>query len=111
MALDFRQVGAAVVLGGMVVLGGCAATSSQQASVVNAGADRSATYPDITARVYAATTQMSNEEAASISARMNGLASQRRAGAISEAEYRKQMLELQTLAESHGADTLKEIEN
>ena len=111
MALGFRQAGAAIVLGGLIALGGCAATSPQQAAVVNPGADRSAAFPDITAPVHAATAQMSNEEAASISSRLSGLAAQRRAGTISEAEYRKQMLELQALAENHGAQTLKEIEN
>ncbi|MFD1326871.1 hypothetical protein [Mycoplana ramosa] len=111
MAFDFRQVGAAIVLGGVAVLGGCAATSPQVASEVNVGADRTSDFPDITAPVHAATAQMSNDEAASISARMNGLAAQRRAGTISESDYRKQMLELQALAANHGADTLKDIEN
>ncbi|HUH49697.1 MAG TPA: SHOCT domain-containing protein [Mycoplana sp.] len=109
--MDIRQFGAAIVLGGTTVLGGCAATSPQVASGVNVGADRSSAFPDITAPVHAATAQMSNEEAASISARMSGLVSQRRAGTISEADYNKEMLELQALAANHGADTLKDIEN
>lgn len=112
MTFELRRVGAAIVVGGiaMATLAGCTSDAAVPTNV-NVGADRSSDFPDITARVQAATTQMSNEEAQKISARLSGLAAQRRSGAISEAEYQRQMIELQSLAENHGADTLKEIEN
>ncbi|HVK90301.1 MAG TPA: SHOCT domain-containing protein [Mycoplana sp.] len=114
MALEFSRMGAMIVLGGLTgaILAGCSsATSSAVAPEINRGANRSATYPDITARVSAATTQRSNDEAAAISGRLSALGAHRQAGTITEAEYRRQMLELQALAANHGADTLKEIEN
>ena len=114
MAYDLRRLGAAVAIGAVLaVVAGCtsASTTTTNAQIANPGADRSATYPDITARVQAATAQMSNEEAAKISARVSSLGAQRRAGTISEAEYRRQMAEMDTLAQNHGADTLKEIQN
>ena len=111
MKAEFSKVGAMIVLGGLAgaILGGCSPTSTVSPEI-NRGADRSATYPDITARVGAATTQMSNDEAASISARLSALAANRQAGTISDADYQREVLELQALAANHGADTLKEIE-
>ncbi|MCD2184526.1 SHOCT domain-containing protein [Rhizobium sp. TRM96647] len=114
MAYDLRRLGAAVAIcGTLAVAAGCtsASTTTTNAQAVNPGADRSTTYPDITARVQAATAQMSDEEAAKISARVSGLGAQRRAGTISEAEYRRQMAEMDALAQNHGADTLNEIQN
>lgn len=114
MACVLRRLGAAIVMGcALATVAGCTSPSqtTTNAAMVNPGADRSATYPDITARVQAATAQMSNEEAAKISARVSALGEQRRAGTISEAEYRRLMAEMDALAENHGADTLKEIEN
>jgi hypothetical protein len=43
--------------------------------------------------------------------RLTALAGQRQTGAISEAEYQRRLKELQLLAERHGPDALKEIEN
>ncbi|QRM55390.1 SHOCT domain-containing protein [Sinorhizobium sp. BG8] len=96
-----------------VSLVGCSTSESTAtpASTTYPGPDRSDVYPDITAPVKAATTQMSNEEAASYSARLSGLAAQRRSGAISEQEYRRKLAELEALATTHGPDTLKEIQN
>lgn len=114
MTFDIGRFGVAIVLGGLcgAILSGCSpTTSTATASTVNPGADRSSTYPDITAPVHAATAQMSDEDAQKISARVSGLSAQRRAGTISDAEYRRMMLEMDALAKNHGGDTLKEIQN
>jgi hypothetical protein len=55
--------------------------------------------------------QMTSEEALNMQGQLTALAGQRRSGAISEAEYQRRLKELQLLAEQHGADTLKQIEN
>ncbi|WP_276118400.1 MULTISPECIES: hypothetical protein [Pararhizobium] len=67
-------------------------------------------YPVIEGKLPAATTQMSNEAAASQSARLTALGAARSSGKISEAEYQRRMKELQLLATNHGSDTLKEIQ-
>ena len=111
MAFEFRRLGAALLMAAAsAVLASCAATPSQTASTVNSGADRSGVYPDITAIVRAETQQMSDEEAASFSARLTALSSRRRSGAISEAEYRRQLAELQALRDGHGQTTLSQIQ-
>lgn len=114
MAFDFGKLAAAILIGGLsgTIMSGCTSASSpSQATLVNPGADRSSTYPDITAPVHAANQQMSNEEAQKISARVSSLAAQRRAGTISDAEYRRVLLEMDALAANHGPDALKEIQN
>jgi hypothetical protein len=67
-------------------------------------------YPVIEGKLPAATTQMSNESAASQSARLTALGAARSSGKISEAEYQRRMKEMQLLATNHGTDTLKEIQ-
>jgi len=107
MAFEFRRVSAAFLMAALAVaLAAC--TSTETAST--AGANRADVYPDITAIVSAETQQMSDEEAASYSARLTALANRRRSGAISEAEYRRQLAELQALRDSHGQTTLSQIE-
>lgn len=69
------------------------------------------TYPVIEGKLPAANVQMSNEEAADLSARLSALSGKRKSGEISEAEYQRRLKELQALAANHGADTLKEIQN
>lgn len=68
-------------------------------------------YPRIEGKLSAAAPQMTNEEAASASARLSALSAKRSSGAISEAEYKRRVAELQALAEHHGTDTLNEIRN
>lgn len=110
MAFEFRRVSAALLMAAMpVVLASCASTT-ETASTVNTGANRSAVYPDITAIVSAETQQMSDEEAASYSARLSSLAARRRSGVISEAEYQRQLAELQAVRDGHGQATLSQIE-
>ncbi|KQR67842.1 hypothetical protein ASG25_00390 [Rhizobium sp. Leaf384] len=68
-------------------------------------------YPRIEGKLPAAAPQMTNEEAASLSSKLSALSARRASGAISEAEYRRRLAELNALAEHHGADTLNEIRN
>ncbi|WP_026614202.1 hypothetical protein [Ensifer aridi] len=70
-----------------------------------------ATYPSVYGQRPAAMQQMTDEEAVNMQERLTALAGQRRSGAISEAEYQRRLKELQLLAERHGPDALKEIEN
>jgi outer membrane murein-binding lipoprotein Lpp len=99
----------------MALVAGCSSTKLD---------DRSSTYTTTMARpiaadVYpviegarpAAAAQMSNDEAAALSARLTSLSRARSSGQISEAEYQRRLAELQALAANHGTDTLKEIQN
>ncbi|WP_309486603.1 SHOCT domain-containing protein [Sinorhizobium sp. 8-89] len=70
-----------------------------------------ATYPSVYGQKPAATQQMTDEEAVSMQSQLTALGAARKSGAISEAEYQRRLKELQLLAEQHGADTLKQIEN
>jgi hypothetical protein len=109
MAFEIRRLSAALLMAAAsVALASCA--SSETASSVNAGANRSDVYPDITAIVSGETQQMSDEEAASFGARLSSLAGRRRSGVISEAEYRRQLAQLQALRDSHGQTTRSQIE-
>ena len=112
MAFEFRRLSAVLLMAAVpAVLASCASTTSTQtASTVNAGANRSDTYPDITAIVSAETQQMGDEEASAMSSRLTSLTNRRQSGAISEAEYRRQLAELQALRDGHGRETLSEIQ-
>ncbi|WP_331374232.1 SHOCT domain-containing protein [Sinorhizobium chiapasense] len=70
-----------------------------------------ATFPSVYGQKPAAAAQMSDEDAVSMQTRLTALAAARQSGSISEAEYQRRLKELQLLAEQHGADTLKQIEN
>lgn len=109
MAFEFRRLSAVLLVAAMpVAFASCASTET--ASTVSSGANRSDAYPDITAVVSAETAQMSDEEAASFSARLSSLSSRRSSGVISDAEYRRQLAELQALRDGHGKAALSEIE-
>ena len=111
MAFEIRRLSAVLLMAAVpAVFASCAATSTRSDPTVNAGANRADVYPDITAVVTAETQQMSDEEAASYSARLSALTNRRRSGAISEAEYRRQLAELQALRDGHGQQTLSEIQ-
>lgn len=112
MAFEFRRFSAVFLMAAAsVALAACTSTeTASTGSTVNAGADRAEVYPDITAVVSAETQQMSDEEAASFAARLSALSGRRRSGAISEAEYRRQLAELQALRDGHGKATLSQIE-
>jgi hypothetical protein len=109
MAFEFRRAGAVLLMAAMpAVFASC--TSTPRDPSINVGANRAEVYPDITAIVSAETKQMSDEEAASSSDSLMALSKRRSSGAISEAEYRRQLAELQALRDSHGKATLSEIE-
>lgn len=112
MAFEMRRMHAAAVVAVLsLYLVSCTSTSREETvSTANAGADRSGVYPDITAPVSAAAPQMSNATAQEMEARLSALAGQRRSGAVSEAEYRRRLAELQALGQSHGKETLAAIE-
>jgi len=112
MAFQSRRCGAVLIAAALpLLLSACNATSPQAiAPAATAdGVDRSAVYPEITGQRTAATQQMGDAEAADYSARLTALAGSRRSGAISEAEYRRRLAELQALGANHGRDTLAEI--
>ena len=109
MAFEFRRVSAVLLMAAMpAVFASC--TSAPRDPSINAGANRAEVYPDITAIVSAETQQMSDEEAADYSASLTALASRRKSGAISDAEYRRQLAELQALRDNHGKAALSQIE-
>ena len=109
MAFEIRRLSAVLLMAATsAALVSCA--SSQAPATVNAGANRDAVYPDITAIVSAETKQMSDEEVADYGSRLSALASRRKSGTISDAEYRRQLAELQALRDNHGKAALAEIE-
>lgn len=94
--------GLSSLVSGLIVAGmlaGCSSTADLDS------------YPTVYGQRTAATEQMTSDEAASMQERLTALASQRSSGSISEAEYQRRLKELRSLAEQHGADTLKQIEN
>jgi hypothetical protein len=66
-------------------------------------------YPSFAAPLTSANVQMSDEEAAGLQRKLTALGAQRKAGAISEAEYQRRVAEYRKLAAEHGTDTLSEI--
>jgi hypothetical protein len=68
-------------------------------------------YPGFGAPLTAANVQMSDEEAGNLQQKLTALGAQRKAGAISEAEYQRRVAEYRKLAKQHGADTLSKIAN
>lgn len=68
------------------------------------------TYPTFGKQLTSAADQMSDAEAAELQKRLSSLASARKAGQVSDAEYRRQLQELQNIAAHHGADAQAQIE-
>jgi hypothetical protein len=66
-----------------------------------AGMTNSGSYPLVGETKQAATTQMSDQEAAALGAKLQALADARKAGTVSEAEYNRKVAEMQKL----GAET------
>ncbi len=77
----------------------------------DAGPRNTGTYPSLSAPLTAANTQMSDQEAADMQAKLSGLAHARKSGNISEAEYRRRVEEMRRLAREHGTHTQAEIAN
>lgn len=83
-----------------LLAGGCSATGGPN-DHVDAGPRPAAAekYPDFSQPLDSAMAQMSDEEAARQEAQLSALARQRRAGAISEAEYRRRVEALRLLGQ------------
>jgi hypothetical protein len=113
-AVMTRMMTAFGMAGLVLVLASCSSAKvEEQPSIYSATMAKpipSDVYPVIEGKLPAATTQMSNDEAASQSARLSALGAARSSGQISEAEYQRRLKELQLLAANHGSDTLKQIQ-
>jgi type IV pilus biogenesis protein CpaD/CtpE len=90
----------------LLCLGLAACTSSsrtdQSMLPANQRPAQSDTYPDFSRPLDSAMEQMSDEQAAAMETRLSAVARQRRSGAISEAEYRRRVAELQALSAAQG---------
>lgn len=75
------------------------------------GPQKTGYYPGFSQPLTSANLQMTDEEAAAQQSRLSALGAARRAGTISEAEYKRREAELRRLAAQHGQDTLSEIAN
>lgn len=110
------RIMAGIAAGCAILLsGGCSSTADQveqtSYSATMARPIAPDVYPVIEGKRPTAGPQMTNEQAAAQEARLSSLSGLRSSGKITEAEYRRRMQELDTLAANHGADTLKEIRN
>ena len=62
-------------------------------------------YPTFNTPLTAANSQMDDDQAKALSAKLSALGRARKAGVVSEAEYQRQLKILRDLAENHGRDT------
>ena len=110
-----RMATAMGMAGLALAVAGCSSTRApEEPSIYSATMARpipADVYPVIEGKRPAANAQMSNEEAATLSARLSALGSARASGRISEAEYQRRLKELRLLASNHSSDTLKQIQN
>lgn len=121
MARGFLPLAAAALLAGCTSSGNqvSAPVAQPVASVVTVADPDAASvsvtspdgYPTFAEPLTAANTQMSDEDAAALERQLSALAVSRRAGAISEAEYRRRLSELRGLADGHGAEAAATIAN
>ena len=82
-------------------LAACTSSRSDDAMLpVDQRPKQSDTYPDFSKPLDSAMEQMSDEQAAAMETRLSAVARQRRSGAISEAEYRRRVAELQALSKA-----------
>lgn len=72
---------------------------------------KTGTYPTFSTPLTAASAQMTDKDAQSMQAQLEGLAAARQAGTVSEAQYQAEVTELRKLAAEHGAQTQAEIAN
>lgn len=89
-----------------VVVTGTQPVSTARPTIANSG-----TYPTFGPPITAANSQMDDSEATRIQAQMASLAASRNAGAVTEAEYQRQLADLKRLAATHGAAMQAKIEN
>ncbi|MFC3162660.1 hypothetical protein [Ciceribacter thiooxidans] len=119
----WRLASGLALAGALGVAAGCSSTGGQTAAAgprssvldvtVSDGARSPQTpalgtspdgYPDFSQPLTAASVQMSDEEAVALQAKLSALASARKSGTISEAEYQRRVEELRKLAAEHGVD-------
>lgn len=79
------------------LLSGCMSSDIVNNTPMPAGMNNSGVYPYVGQKREVATTQMSDAEAASMGARLQALADQRKAGQVSEAEYNRKVEEMRKL--------------
>ncbi len=89
-----------------VVVTGAQPVSTVKPVLANTGA-----YPTFGRPMTAANNQMDDSEATRIQAQMAALTASRNAGAVTEAEYQKQLADLRLLAATHGAAMQAKIAN
>lgn len=82
-----------------MLLSGCMANDPALNAAPPPGMNNSGVYPQLGAPLDAATTQMSDDEAASMGARLQALADAHKKGTISEAEYNRKIAELTKLGQ------------
>lgn len=86
---------AALVLS--VLLSSCMSSDIANNTPTPAGMNNSGVYPYVGEKREVATTQMSDAEAASMGAKLQALADQRKAGTVSEADYNRKVEEMRNL--------------
>lgn len=89
-----------------VLVTGTQPVSTVQPVMANAGV-----YPTFGRPITAANVQMDDVEATRVHARMAGLTAQHKSGAVSDAEYQKQMTDLRQLAVTHSVEMQNRIAN
>jgi hypothetical protein len=91
--------GRILLVGGLLVLSACSQSIDEDKALL-AGDEpvpKDTKYPDFSKPLTSAMDQMSDDEAKAQEAQLAGLASQRRRGTISEAEYRRRVQEMRKL--------------
>ena len=86
-------------------------TGTQPVSTVQPVMANTGVYPTFGRPITAANVQMDDVEATRVHARMTGLTAQHQSGAVSDAEYQKQMADLRRLAASHTVEMQNRIAN
>jgi hypothetical protein len=88
------------VLSAALLISGCSLFESKLDQGPAQGVAATGTYPSLGMPLQAATTQMSDADAAAMGAQLQSLAAARNSGAVSEAEYQRRLVELNKLAKS-----------
>ncbi|MBD8555718.1 hypothetical protein IFT84_14520 [Rhizobium sp. CFBP 8762] len=126
---DLSRLGLMLVAGCLVtVVSGCASSNKdtaqrRQAPAVIIDTDttsagegvstalrKTGTYPSLGGPLRAANRQLSATDVSSMSSQLQALSNARATGVISDAEYKTRLAELEKLSATHGAETLKQIE-
>lgn len=89
-----------------VVVTGSQPVSNEPLVMANSGQ-----FPTFGKPLTAANTQLDDSQAMQMQAQMDGLTARRKAGTITDAEYRMRMAELQQLAANHAAEMQAKIAN